>query len=653
MARRRAAWHGDEALRAGWKVPDRETVSDWAGKNRVLSDRDSAEPGPYSNARTPYLVEIMDSLGDPECVEILVMKAAQVGMTEVSRNAMGFWIDQDPGPALLVMPTEADAKEVLDERVQPMIRETKCLSLHALNAARPFSRRRIMLDNMDIHVAWAGSPGSLARRPVRYLVLDEIDKYPLFSGKEADPISLGKKRLTTFGHRAKCAAFSTPTTRNGPTWKMWEATPTKKHYHMPCPHCGVFSPPSFQQVKWPKDLEGDKHAQAEAIERDNLAWYECVSCGKKMLEKHKASMLAGGKWVAENQSIDKKGKITGPPTDARRRAYHIPGLLSPWISFSQLASEWLNAIGDDALMMDFRNSRLGETYEVQAVSMRTSEFADKIKCGYTRGIVPLWAGMVLATADTQKDHFVYAIRAHGYGWKSRLIDHGKCFTFEELRTKCLDTPFPMEDPGMAHAFPFRLMIDSGGGIVEGEDHSRTNEVYQFAMSDPGRIIASKGIGGRAAERGGMPVRMSSTKFSLPGESAESELALAIINVGYFKDILAKRIKQLPEAADAWEMHEDVDADYCRQLTSERKILIREGRLSSMRWVKVTAHARNEAWDIETMQIALAQLAHVEQLDPPEAMAFARSAEKVRRENPLPPAQGMLDHWGRPFDVRKR
>lgn len=645
-----AVWHDDPKIRAGWTVPDRKTVSEWTAENRVLSERDSAEPGKWSNARTPYLVEPMDALGDPNVSEILLMKAAQIGGSELSRNALGFWIDEDPGPTLVVYPKEEDAKEVLDERIGPMIQETTCLARHLTSSKRHLSRKRILLDHMEIHVAWAGSPSSLARRPCRYVILDELDKYPTFSGKEADPVALAKKRLTTYGHRGKLIAFSTPTTRNGHTWRLWESIPARKHYHMPCPHCGEFSPPSWQQVRWPKDLPGERHAQAEKIAEEGLAWIECRHCEGRIEERHRPAMLGRGVWLAEGQSINFVGQISGPTIDARRRAYHIPGLLSPWLPLGQLVQEFLTALGDEGLMMDFRNSRLGETWEVQAVAMRSSEFADKILAGHQRGIIPLWAGILLATADTQKDHFVYAIRAHGFGWRSRLIDHGKAWTFEELRTKCLDTAFAWEDEGLARLFPRWLMIDSGGGAIEGADHSRTDEVYQFALSDPGRIIASKGLGGRNAGRGN-PVRISPIRYAIPGEGYETELGLAVIDVGYFKDVLAQRIKKPADDPAAWELHKETDAEYCRQLMSERKILVREGRSASMRWEKTSQNVRNEAWDIETMQIALAQLAHVESLDPPDVMAATRAAAKSAQFTS--PTRGLTTPDGRPFSVLQR
>ena len=49
------------------KPPETLTVSEWAEKNRVLTSS-SAEPGPWSNRRTPYLVGIMDEFTDRKSV---------------------------------------------------------------------------------------------------------------------------------------------------------------------------------------------------------------------------------------------------------------------------------------------------------------------------------------------------------------------------------------------------------------------------------------------------------------------------------------------------------------------------------------------------------------------------------------------------------
>jgi phage terminase large subunit GpA-like protein len=633
----RMPWEGMPRVRAGWAVPRRQSPAEWAAENRVLGEKDSAEPGRWSNRRAPYLVEIMNALGDPDITDVAVMKAAQVGMSEALRNVAGYWIDQDPGPLLWVMPDEASAKEVLAEKLAPLIRATPRLAAHVTERAHDVGKRRILLDHMEIHAAWAGSPQSLASRPKRYLVNDEVDKYPAWSGKEADPIALGAKRTTTYGHRAKRVQSGTPTTRLGPIWRAWDESPVKCRYNVPCPRCGEFSPLAWSQIRWPDTLTGTRAEQGQAIEDGALAWFECPACKGRVEERERAMMLARGVWAAEgHETVGRDGRRIGKRPRSSRIAFQIPATISPWVSWSTMAAEFVAAIGDESRMMDWRNSRLGEPYEVRAASVKRDAFDEKVAAGHEPGVVPRWAGMLLATADTQKDHFWLAIRAWGHGFRSRLIDCGRVDTFAELRDRCLGTYYRSEDPGFSPMAAHLLCIDSGGGADATSDRSRTAQVYDFAMSDPARIFACKGFGGvRELET---PVRQSFVAYAPPGGEDAARVALYLLNVGYFKDVLARRIGLKATEPDAWELHRDIGEDYRRQMASEHKVLMRQGRQQVARWVPVTAGAANHLWDCETMQMAAAQIAHVETLPPADVLAASR-----RVAAPLDPDAGR-DRW---------
>ena len=82
------------------------TVSEWADQHRFLSQRASAEPGPWRTSRTPYLKEIMDRLSATDPTQsVTLIKGAQVGGTEAGNNWLGYIIDFAPGPCLAVQPT--------------------------------------------------------------------------------------------------------------------------------------------------------------------------------------------------------------------------------------------------------------------------------------------------------------------------------------------------------------------------------------------------------------------------------------------------------------------------------------------------------------------------------------------------------------------
>jgi phage terminase large subunit GpA-like protein len=99
-------------------------VSEWADQYRRLSSEASAEPGQWNTDRAPYQREIMDAINDDETETIIVMSSAQVGKTELILNTIGYFIDQDPAPIMLVQPTLELAQAFSKDRLAPMVRDT-------------------------------------------------------------------------------------------------------------------------------------------------------------------------------------------------------------------------------------------------------------------------------------------------------------------------------------------------------------------------------------------------------------------------------------------------------------------------------------------------------------------------------------------------
>src|ERR1700728_5475309 len=62
-----------------------------------------------------------------------------------------------------------------------------------------------VLANGEGHITFTGaiSPSGLAMRPIRYVLLDEIDRYPASAGTEGDPVSLAIQRTSEFAHNKK------------------------------------------------------------------------------------------------------------------------------------------------------------------------------------------------------------------------------------------------------------------------------------------------------------------------------------------------------------------------------------------------------------------------------------------------------------------
>ena len=182
-------------------------ASRWAEENRVLPPG-NAIPGPWRNRVTPYLVEIMDAVTGGDAEKIIFVKPTQVGGTSAMENILGAVICQDPAPAMIVYPSDDLAERTVEAKLEPMIRSCKPLAENYLE--KDSKKLRLKFRDMTVYLNGANSPADLASTNIRYLFLDEVDKYPGASKKEADPVSLAIERTKTYTTNRKIFMTSTP-----------------------------------------------------------------------------------------------------------------------------------------------------------------------------------------------------------------------------------------------------------------------------------------------------------------------------------------------------------------------------------------------------------------------------------------------------------
>lgn len=558
----------EAAWRDAWKLPERLTPSKWAESYRVLTAAESAEPGRYSFDRTPYLKGLIDAAVEPGVEEIVFLKCTQVGGSESERNLLGYWIDNDPGPCMVVMPSESAAEELIRDRVRPLL-QTPQLARHLSPNREDNTLAAIKLDTMPIFTGWAGSPQSLASKPCRYVLFDEVDKYPTHSGREADPISLATERTQTFGHRKRIVKISTPTTRLGAIWQAWEACGQKRQYHVPCPHCGHEQTLKFPQVKWPKPVS-EKVRLADAVEQGRLAWYECEACKEEIRDHHKPKMLLAGRWVSEGEK-------------SKRVGFHLNSLYSPWCTFSGIAAEFIRADGDVALTQNFRNSRMAEPFEEQVAKTQPSVIENRKINAPEPGVLPSWAVGLYATADVQQDKLYFVIRAWGYGFRSQLLRYGQVLNFDALYRECIETPIPCEGGGSV----------TGVELLAVDGKYRTNEVFEFAKRLPTRIAITQG--------------MSNVHAQMVVSRAEQGVTVFKINPNRAKD----RLHEMLSDGDPtrWRVHKDIGDDYCSHLASHHKVF--ERKLGMYVWRERYSGVEDHLLDCESNQCAVATSQHMD------------------------------------------
>ncbi len=502
----------------------------------------------------------MDKFTDPLIESISLCFGAQIGKTEAELNMIGYALHQTASPVMMVYPTDTIAKFASDKRVQPMIR-----SVEPLADMYDESSKLLELDFVNgnyMVLVGANSPSSLSSRSIKYLFFDEIDKYPAFSGKEANPIKLAEERTKTFVDK-KIVRVSTPTIESGNIWQSYMDANERKQYYVPCPHCGVSQTLKFKQIKWPEE----HHGNADMI-RDT-AYYECEHCKQRIDDKHKMDMLRQGEWRAVNESQVRV---------VRSVAYHMSSLYSPWVTFGDVAYEFVKSKDKPSELMNFINSGLAEPWK--SAKTKSTQNLVFTQSEVPRRVVPQHAPLLIASVDVQQDHFWWEVRAYAHGVSSYLVDYGQASSWADLTEILIDREYPSEY-GEARKI-VRAGIDSG---------YRTDEVYQYCAQYPEVCVPVKGDSSHSPLA--PPYKMSSIEKGVIGG-----MKLYVVNTDYWKDFIFARMVRPANEPGTIHLFKDCPEEYSEHLRSEEKQEIRNVKTGAVtvQWKPLTSHPTNHLLD---------------------------------------------------------
>lgn len=580
-----------------FEPPKKITVSEWADTYRNMSSEETSRPGMWDTSTVPYMRFIMDVFSDEQIREITILKCTQIGGSEALINMLGYTIDQKPSRVMYVLPDDELCINFSDERLKKMFRSnTNTFGKKVDMRSKP---KLIKFLGGFASIASARSPSELASWSVPIILLDEIDKYPLWSGKEANPIKLAEERTKNWPI-AKIVKVSTPTIKTGAIYKSYESADVRYQFEVPCPHCGAMQVLKFPQLKWPKDENGESDPTVVRYQ----AYYECESCKGRIDDRHKPQMLKQGKWKALNTVQGKAASV----------AFHINSIYSPWLTFGKVAVEFLTSKEDPESLMNFVNSWLGEPWEDKASTLDSGIVLEK-QTDIPEGVVPSWAQVLTAGVDVQKYGFYWTVRAWGYNLTSQNIAHGWAESFAEIDL-IMNRFWPDEDGELRWQVNL-CCVDSG---------YNTDEVYDFCLMSGGWAVPVKGASTQSVGR------YKRSSIDSPGKMTHNQ-ALYIVNGDAYKNMIASYLRR-PMGRGSWMVYNGCDMDYAEQVTSEHKVNIVKGGRRVESWVPKTAHAANHYLDAEVYAACAADLLQVRYLEEPADVA---PGENGRRDPP--PTEG--------------
>lgn len=492
--------------------------------------------------------------------------------SEITINMMGYAIDNDPGPILYVQPTEGMAEDYSKRRIAPMIAACSTLSEKVYKAKGRDAANTISMKTFpggSLAIIGANSPAELASRPVRYIFLDETDRFPVSAGSEGDPQELAIRRTETFRHNRKIVKTSTPTIKGKSRIEEDYMNGTQEEWHTECPYCHEYNFIRFDDIKFEKEefksKNGDKNYNVLSV-----GWV-CPSCKKLVLE-HVAKRQPA-KWVVKNPKA----------LDNGIRSFRLNAFMSPWSDWKDIVLTFLKAGKDPSKLQVFHNTVLGESWEIHSSSGMENvlyQRREHYDAEVPTGVLLLTMGM--DTQDNRLEYEVVGWDRDGQSWGiSRGVIPGRADAqgvWDEVDL-LLDREWKM-----ANGMKMRILatfIDSGG--------HHTSAIYrECARRQTRRIWPIKGEKGegkpecRPMRKGGG--KADAPKFMLGVDAGKEgimyEAGIEEPGPHYMHFPLDQRA--------------GYDKEFFRGLLSEKMVIHRRGGQAVITW-EVT-HERNEPLD---------------------------------------------------------
>jgi phage terminase large subunit GpA-like protein len=599
-----------------FRAPARMTVSEWANKFRYLSQESSSNPGKYSSDMTPYAVAWMDSVNDPTSSGTILMVASQLGKTEVLNNVVGYFIDIEPAPILMVQPTIDLAESWSKERLAPMIRDTPALHGRVADARSRDSGNTLLHKTFpggNIAMAGANAPSGLASRPRRVVLLDEEDRFPASAGSEGDPASLAIRRTETFWNPV-IFETSTPTVKGLSRIEARFEESDQRRLWCPCPSCGEFQTLKWAQVRYDKEGDGSD------------AHYLCDRCEEELDDEDRRTMVRKGEWRAEFP-------------ERTLRGFHLNGLASLFRHkrgfanrLHQMAADHLSAKrkGKEVLRT-WVNTFLAETWEEEGESVAWEPLMQRRE---NWGEFPAGGYVVTVGADVQGDRVELEFVAWGADEESWSVDYVVVmgdFNRPEVQAAV--------DDQLQRKFIHPCGIEMRVMCAFMDSGHKAKAVYQFTKKrERLKVYACKGRGGPAVPLISRPTRQGTVRA-----------ALFSIGTDTAKDLIYSRIQSADLGPGYMHFPSDRDETWFRQLTSETKVTRYKDGVPFSKFEN-PSKARNEALDCRVYAMAALQLLNInwqklaQSYAPAEEKTADAAAATEKKKRPLRKSGGWVNQW---------
>lgn len=371
-------WRQHPDLWKAWmdseRRPIRQRPSEWAVKNITLDT--GPRPGPWRNEFMPFTATVLDLGYDhPEKQGCIIIKPAQVGVSEAMMVQLVCQLATDPGPVLYMTTAQEEAKRFASSRFKPMLMQVPELA-EQIKDGRGAGRRNLTahfeLKSGQIDFVGSGDERGAISEGRRFVYLDEYElasrKFPAASG---ELFSTARARMRLYRSQSWMSIFSHPRYWDQDLHSLYLKESDQGRWAWPCPHCDAIVDPT----DWDSLIHftGGKR-RAEGLDPAD-ATLVCTSCGAEITNAQRAKVCrsiadggGGHRWTPLDAEEASKKRFVG---------CWVTSLSDPKIGIAELAAGWVSA-NDDESRQTWYNKTFGAPYRVSRTSLTATSVEECI-----------------------------------------------------------------------------------------------------------------------------------------------------------------------------------------------------------------------------------------------------------------------------------
>lgn len=566
--------------------PSDLNVVEWACKYVKLPQ--SARSPNFDIDSTPWLKWPMLQIADDENREVIIMAPVGSGKTTMFEGVLPWIIAEEPGPTLITMQTDDDARGWVDTRFHPSLKSNEKVAplLPTGKQRGNFRKGEILFAHMPLHIGGANL-ANLQSKSIRWVIGDEV-----WIWKEG---MLEEARRRTHDRWNSRVVLVSQGGAEGDQFDSAFNDALIHDYCFTCPKCKQQQRYMWKQVKY-------EHIKNDAEEWDwdaigKTVRYECANDDCKHQFKDKAGirrqLSSSGEYVSRNNNAK-----------PNRISCTYPAMAVWWIPWRKLVMEWITAQDarrrlDLTPLRQFIQKRLAQSWEEpnETVELKGAEEAYRKK-EFFNGEKWEEENFRFMCADVQQDHFWCIIRAFSIEGKSRLLYEGKVETWDALRMLRDRMKVPNRCVFVDRGYrPETVALECAKARTPDDPNP-----WNCLLGEESNGYATK-IGKRRVNKPYSPIQRARTTAGLYYKYVKFSNLLA-------KDTLAALMRG--EGA-GWQIPVDRSKEYDKQMQNEKKVEVSPGRWRykvSKEWVG------NHLWDCEVMAIIAASIFKVYQWDTP-------------------------------------